>query len=87
MQPPGAVEVIENVTVPAKPLIAFTVTCEVPAAVARAVMAGAERVKSCTVTRIPTVRVMEPLKPWTVTVNGATPVVQLTDTSPLALTD
>ena len=87
MQPAGAVEVIENVTAPANPLIAFTATCEVPATVARAVRAGAERVKSCTVTRIPTVRVMEPLKPWTVKVNGATPVVQVTDTSPVALTD
>jgi hypothetical protein len=63
VQPPGAAEVIENATVPAKPFIAFTATCEVPATVARVVRAGAERVKSCTVTRIPTVRVMEPLKP------------------------
>jgi hypothetical protein len=87
VQPAGAVEVIENVTVPAKPLIAFTVTCEVPATVARVVMAGAERVKSWIVTSIPTVLVMEPLRPCTVRVNGVTPVEQVTDTSPVVLTD
>jgi hypothetical protein len=87
VQPAGAVEVIENVTVPANPLIAFTATCEVPATVARVVRAGAERVKSWTVTKTPTVRVIEPLTPWTVTVNGVTPVVHVTLRRPVVLTD
>jgi hypothetical protein len=87
VQPAGAVDVSENVTVPVNPLIALTVTCEVPAVLAVVVTAGAERVKSWTVTKIPTVRVIAALTPWTVTVNGATPVVQVTDTSPPALTD
>ena len=63
VQPAGAVEVSENVTVPVNPLIAFTVTCEVPAVLAVVVMAGAESVKSRTVTSTPTVRVIEPLTP------------------------
>ena len=46
VQPAGAVEVSEKVTAPAKPLIALTVTCEVPAVLAVVVMAGAESVKS-----------------------------------------
>jgi hypothetical protein len=46
VQPAGAVEVIENVTVPVNPLIALTETCEVPAVPAVVVIAGAERVKS-----------------------------------------
>jgi hypothetical protein len=46
VQPAGAVEVSEKVTVPAKPLIAFTVTCEVPEVLAVVVIAGAESVKS-----------------------------------------
>ena len=87
MQPAGAVEVIENVTVPAKPLIALTVTCEVPAVLAVVVIAPADRVKSWTVTSTPTVLVIEPLTPWTVTVNGATPVVHVTLTRPRVLTD
>jgi hypothetical protein len=78
--------VTENVTVPGKLLIAFTVTCEVPAVLAVVVIAGAERVKSCTVTKTPTVRVMDPLTPWTVTMNGAGPVEQVTDKRPVALT-
>jgi hypothetical protein len=87
VHPAGAVDVSENVTVPANPLIAFTATCEVPAVLAVVVIAGAERVKSCTVTRIPTVRVIAALTPCTVTVNGATPVVQVTERSPAVLTD
>ena len=87
MQPAGAVDVSENVTVPAKPLIALTVTCDVPAVLAMVVIAGAESVKSWTVTRIPTVRVIAALTPWTVTVNGAAPVEHVTDTRPVALTD
>ena len=63
MQPAGAVEVSENVTVPANPLIALTVTCEVPAVFAVVVIDGADKVKSWTVTRIPTVRVIDPLTP------------------------
>jgi hypothetical protein len=46
VQPAGAVEMSENVTVPPNPLIAFTVTCEVPAVLAVVIIAGAERVKS-----------------------------------------
>jgi hypothetical protein len=79
--------VSENVTVPVNPLIALTVTCEVPAVLAVVVTAGAESVKSRTVTRTPTVRVIAALTPWTVTVNGATPVVHVTDRSPVALID
>jgi hypothetical protein len=46
VQPAGCVEVTENVTAPANPLIALTVTCDVPAVLAVVVIAGAERVKS-----------------------------------------
>jgi hypothetical protein len=87
VQPAGAVEVSEKVTVPANPLIALTVTCDVPAVLAFVLIAGADRVKSWTVTRIPTVRVIAALTPWAVTVNGATPEVQLTVTNPAALMD
>jgi hypothetical protein len=86
VQPAGWVDVTEKVTVPVKPLIAFTVTCEVPAVFALVVIAGAERVKSWTVTSTPTVRVIDPLVPCTVTVNGVTPVEQVTDNKPVALT-
>jgi hypothetical protein len=87
VQPAGAAEVSEKVTAPANPLIAVTVTCDVPAVFAVVVTAGAESVKSWTVTKIPTVRVIAALTPWTVTVNGVTPVVQLTVTNPAVLTD
>jgi hypothetical protein len=87
VQPEGALDVREKVTVPANPLIALTATCEVPAVLAVVVIAGAESVKSWTVTNTPTVRVIEPLTPWTVTVNGATPVEHVTDSSPLVLID
>jgi hypothetical protein len=87
VQPTGALEVIENVTVPANPLIELIVTCDVPAVLAVVVTAGAESVKSWTVTNTPTVRVIAALTPWTVTVNGATPLVQLTDSSPAVLMD
>ena len=50
VQPAGWVEVTENVTAPAKPLTAFTVTCDVPAVLAVVVIAGADKVKSWTVT-------------------------------------
>jgi hypothetical protein len=63
VQPVGAVEVSEKVTVPVNPLIGLTVTCEVPAVFAVVVIAGAERVKSWIVTSMPTVRVIEPLTP------------------------
>jgi hypothetical protein len=45
VQPAGTVPA-ENVTVPAKLLIDVTVTVEVPAKVARVVIAGADRLKS-----------------------------------------
>jgi hypothetical protein len=63
VHPAGAVDVSENVTAPANPLIALTVTCDVPATVASVVIAGADNVKSWTVTRTPTVLVIEPLTP------------------------
>jgi hypothetical protein len=87
VQPAGAAEVSEKVTAPANPLIALTVTCEVPAVLAVVVIAGADRVKSWTVTKIPTVRVIAALTPWTVTVNGVTPLEQATLTSPAVLID
>jgi hypothetical protein len=87
VQPAGAVDVSENVTVPANPLIGATATCEVPAVLAVVVIAGAEMEKSCTVTKTPTVRVIDPLTPWTVTVNGATPVEHVTVRSPAVLMD
>jgi hypothetical protein len=45
VQPAGTVPA-EKVTVPAKPLTGVTVTVEVPATVARVVIAGAESEKS-----------------------------------------
>jgi hypothetical protein len=45
VQPAGTVPAL-NVTVPANPLIGVTVTVEVPATVARVVIAGADRLKS-----------------------------------------
>jgi hypothetical protein len=87
VHPAGAAEVSEKVTVPANPLIALTLTCEVPAVFADVVTAGAESVKSWTVTRTPTVLVIAALTPCTVTVNGVTPVVHVTDNSPAVLMD
>ena len=80
MQPAGAVDVSENVTVPAKPLIALTVTCEVPAVFAVVVIAGADSEKSCIVTGTMTLEVVVPEVPCTVTVN-VVPVGQETDRS------
>ncbi len=58
-----------SVTVPANPLIAVTVTVEVPATVARVMMAGAESEKSTTWNRIELVVCDSvPLLPVTVTV-------------------
>jgi hypothetical protein len=45
VQPAGTVPAV-NVTVPVNPLIGVTVTVEVPATVARVVIAGADRLKS-----------------------------------------
>ena len=45
VQPAGTVPAL-NVTVPAKPLIAVTVTVELPDTVARVVIEGADRLKS-----------------------------------------
>lgn len=45
VQPAETVPAV-NVTVPAKPLIGVTVTVEVPAKVAKVVIAGADRLKS-----------------------------------------
>jgi hypothetical protein len=63
VQPEGAVDVSEKVTAPANPLIELIVTCEVPAVLASVVIAGADKVKSWIVTRIPTVRVIAELTP------------------------
>ena len=80
MQPAGAVEVSENVTVPANPLIALTVTCEVPAVFAVVVIAGADSEKSCIVTGTLTLAVVVPWEPCTVTVN-VVPVGHVTERS------
>ena len=81
----------EKLTVPANPLIAFTEIVEAPAvpAVERTMVGGvAERVKSWTVTLTLVVRERVlgavPVVPVIVTLNGATPVVQLTDNTALA---
>ncbi len=82
VQPTGAVPAA-NVRVPVKPLIAVAVTVELPDTVARVVIAGADRLKSWTVTL--TFVVLDnvlggvPVVPVTSTLNGATPVAQLTD--------
>jgi hypothetical protein len=69
-------------------LIAVTVTVEVPATVASVVIAGADRLKSWTVTLtfvvLDRVSGAVPVVPVTRTLNGATPVEQVTDrTAPL----
>jgi hypothetical protein len=67
-----------------------TEIAEVPGvpAVVREIVAGLEdSEKSWTVTRTPTVRVIALLTPCAVTVNGATPVLQVTVISPVALID
>jgi hypothetical protein len=48
VQPAGTVPAV-NVIVPVNPLIGVAVTVEVPATVARVVIAGADRLKSWTV--------------------------------------
>ena len=82
VQPTGAVPEA-NVRVPAKPLIAVAVTVELPDTVARVVIAGADRLKSWTVTLtfvvVDNVLGAVPVVPVTSTLNGATPVAQLTD--------
>jgi hypothetical protein len=77
-----------KVTVPANALIGVTVTVEVPATVARVVIAGADSEKSriVTLTLVVLDRVLGavPVVPVTVTLNGATPVEQVTErTAPL----
>ncbi len=47
VQPPGTAPAVKA-TVPTNPLIGVTVTVEVPATVAKVVMAGADREKSTT---------------------------------------
>ena len=75
-----------KVTVPVNPLIGVTVTVEVPATVARVVIAGADKEKSWTVTRTVVVLDNAPLVPVTVTENGATPVAHVTErTAPVKL--
>jgi hypothetical protein len=81
VQPAGAVEVKANVTVPEKPLMLFTVIVEVLATPATILNEGglAVREKSWTVTGTVVVLDNPPLEPVTVTLNGATPVAQVTD--------
>jgi hypothetical protein len=88
VQPAGGVLVTASETLPVNPLIAVTEIVEEPGVLTVVLIeAGAEdKEKSWTVTRTPTVRVIEPLAPCTVTVNGVTPVEQVTDKRPAALT-
>jgi hypothetical protein len=65
-QPVGCVLVTASVTVPVNPLMFATEIVDVPAvpaAVSEIVAGLADSVKSWTVTKIPTVRVIEPLTP------------------------
>jgi hypothetical protein len=78
VQPAGAADVNEKVTVPTNPLIALTVTCEVPAVFAVVVTAGAESVKSWIVTGTLKLAVVVPEVPWTMTVN-VVPVGHVTE--------
>jgi hypothetical protein len=82
VQPAGTAPA-ENVTAPVNPLIGVTVTVEVPVTVARVVIAGADSEKSWTVTLTLVVRDKVlgavPVVPVTRTLNGATPVEQLTE--------
>ena len=80
VQPAGAVEVSENVTVPVNPLIAVTVTCDMPGRFAVVVIAGADSEKSWIVTGTFTLAVVVPEVPCTTTVKVA-PVGQVTDRS------
>jgi hypothetical protein len=80
VQPVGAVDVSENVTVPANPLIPFTVTCDVPAVFAVVVIPGADSEKSWIVTGTFTLAVVVPEVPCTITVKVA-PVGHVTDRS------
>ncbi len=88
VQPAGGVLVTASETVPANPLIAVTEIVEEPGVLTVVLIeAGAEdKEKSWTVTKTPTVRVIEPLAPWTVTVNGVTPIEHVTESRPVALT-
>ena len=81
LQPVGKMkpELIVKVTAPENPLIGVTVTVDVPATVARVVIAGADNEKSRTVTLTVVLLDKPPLVPVTGTVNGATPVAQVTD--------
>jgi hypothetical protein len=80
VQPAGAVDVSEKVTVPPNPLTAVTVTCDVPAVFAVVVIAGADSEKSWIVTGTFTLAVVVPEVPCTITVKVA-PVEQVTDRS------
>src|SRR2546425_9076630 len=81
LQPVGNVkpELIANVTAPPNPLIEVTATVDVPGTVARVVIGGPAIEKSCTVTETVVDLDKPPLEPVTGTVNGATPVEQVTD--------
>jgi hypothetical protein len=84
MQPVGTVPAL-NVTAPLKPLIELTLTVDVPATVAIVVIAGADNEKSWMVTGTLTEPVTVPLVPVTVTLNGAIPVEQVTDSVAVAV--
>ena len=81
LQPVGKMkpELIVKVTAPVNPLIPVTDTVEVPATVARVVIGGPAIEKSRTVTETVVDLDKPPLEPVTGTVNGATPVAQVTD--------
>jgi hypothetical protein len=84
VQPAGTAPAAK-VTVPANALMGVTETVELPTTVARVVIAGPAIEKSCTVTE--TVVVLDnvfgavPVVPVTGTLNGATPVAQVTDST------
>jgi len=78
VQPEGTAPAVK-VTTPENPLIEVTATVEVPATVARVVIGGPAIEKSWTVTETVVDLDKPPLEPVTGTVNGATPVAQVTD--------
>jgi hypothetical protein len=82
VQPEGTAPAVK-VTLPANPLIGVTAQVELPGIVARVLIVGQDKEKSCTVTETVVVldNVVEPLLvvPVTGTLNGATPVAQVTD--------
>src|SRR3989442_13274766 len=79
LHPVGNAELTTKVTVPENPFMRVTATVDVPATVARVVIGGADNEKSWKVTETVVDLDKPPLEPVTGTVNGATPVAQVTD--------